>query len=468
MASESRPLIALVGRANVGKSTLFNTLTRSRASLVSDMPGLTRDRNYGEADIGGRTCVMIDSGGLLRKEEFAIDFRVDEQVRQAVEEADILLFVVDGRDGLTAIDEKIAMELRKTRKPVVLVVNKSDFLDPDIVLADFHRLGMATLLAVAAEHRRGISALVEAVTQLLPEKAHKATGECEETKNVATVTEEGIELAVLGRPNAGKSTLLNCLIGMERLVVSPIAGTTRDAISVPYIDNKGDRFTLIDTAGIRRKARVKNKVEKFSIVKALEAIERANVVMLVLDAQAGIGEQDAHLLGEITRRGRALIIVINKWDHLCEQRKEQVRKQFDRKLHFVDYAQVFYISALHGRNVRRLIPAVKRVYRSAMAEISTNEWNQALKNAYRHHQPPMVNGHAVKLRYAHQGGKNPPHVIIHGVRTSDIPPSYSQYLSKYFRRAFALHGTPIRISYRDKAKTDVSRDGKNAEPGFER
>ena len=451
MASESRPRIALVGRANVGKSTLFNTLTRSRASLVSDMPGLTRDRNYREADIGGRACVLIDSGGLLREEESAIDFRVDEQVRQAVEEADILLFVVDGRDGLTAVDEKIAMELRKTRKPVVLVVNKSDFLDPDIVLADFYRLGMAPLLAVAAEHRRGIDALVEAVAQLLPEKAHKATDGGEETHSAATVT-EGIELAVLGRPNAGKSTLLNCLIGVERLVVSPIAGTTRDAISVPYIDNKGDRFTLIDTAGIRRKARVKNKVEKFSIVKALAAIERANVVILVLDAQAGIAEQDAHLLGEITRRGRALIIVVNKWDRLGEEGKARVRKQLDRKLHFVDYAQVFYISALHGRNVRRLIPAVKRVYRSAMAEISTNEWNQALENAYRHHQPPMVDGHAVKLRYAHQGGKNPPHVIIHGVRTRDIPPSYSQYLSKWFRRAFALHGTPIRISYRDKER----------------
>ena len=450
MAKALRPHIALVGRANVGKSTLFNTLTRSRNSLVSDMPGLTRDRNYGEVALGGRSCVLIDSGGLLREEESAIDFRVDEQVHQAVAEADVLLFVVDGRDGLTAVDEKIAAKLRKTRKPVVLVVNKTDFRDPDIVCADFHQLGMAPVLAIAAEHRRGIDKLTETVAELLPDEA-SVTAYGNETADAPTFSAgERIRLAVLGRPNAGKSTLLNRLIGSERLVVSPIAGTTRDAISIPYLDGKGNRFTLIDTAGIRRKARVTDKVEKFSIVKALEAIERANVVILVLDAQAGIGDQDAHLLGEITRRGRALIIAVNKWDHLCEEARAEARKQFDRKLHFVDYAQVFYVSALRGSNVCRLIPAVRRVYRSAMAEISTNKWSDALENAYRHHQPPLIDGHAVKLRYAHQGGRNPPHVIVHGTRTSTIPASYTRYLSKCFRRTFALHGTPIRISYRDK------------------
>lgn len=449
MTEQSRPHIALVGRANVGKSTLFNVLTRSRNSLVSDMPGLTRDRNYGETSIGGRSCVLIDSGGLLRAEESAIDFRVDEQVYQAVAEADVLLFVVDGRDGLTTVDEKIAAQLRKTCKPVALIVNKTDSRDPDIVCADFYRLGMAPVLAVAAEHRQGIDRLGEAVAELLPDDAFESV-RAREIAVVPTASEgDNIRLAVLGRPNVGKSTLLNRLIGSERLVVSPVAGTTRDAISIPYLDATGKRFTLIDTAGIRRKTRVKDKVEKFSIVKALEAIERANVVMLVLDAQAGISDQDAHLLGEITRRGRALIIVVNKWDHLCEEARARARSQFERKLHFVDYAQVFYVSALHGRNTRRLIPAVRQVYRSAMAEIPTNKWSEALASAYRHHRPPLISGHAVKLRYAHQGGRNPPHVIIHGSRTQSIPASYTQYLSKYFRRAFALDGTPIRISYRD-------------------
>lgn len=446
-----KPVVALVGRPNVGKSTLFNTLTRTRSSIVSDMPGLTRDRNYGTAMLGEIECRLIDTGGLLREEEEEIDFRVDNQARQAVEEADIVVFVLDGKDGLTSIDEKIAQELRCTKKPVLVAVNKTDFADPDIILADFYQLGFPKIIAIAAEHRRGINILGKTIVEMV-ETLPQEQFYLKEDETIAdeTLIDQGIQLAVLGRPNAGKSTLLNRLIGEERLVASPVAGTTRDAIAIPYTDIDGTLFTLIDTAGIRRKARVNDKVEKFSIVKALEAVERANVVILVLDAHEGVSEQDAHLLGEITRRGRGLIIAVNKWDHLSNDEREDIKLQFERKLHFVDYAEVFYISALHGSNIRRLLPAVKRVYECAMAEVSTNKWTEALQLAYRRHQPPLVNGHAIKLQYAHQGGKNPPHVIIHGSRTTNVPDSYTIYLSKFFRRYFELHGTPIRISYRDK------------------
>ena len=444
-----KPLVALVGRPNVGKSTLFNALTRSRDSLVSDTPGLTRDRNYGEARLMDMPCRIIDTGGLLREEEAQIDYRVDQQARAAVNEADVVVFLVDGRDGLTAVDEQIAQELRRSHKPVILAVNKTDFADPDLILADFYALGIADTLAIAAEHRRGINRLAERIIARLHELPDAE--QFGEPDDAAEGADDSIALAVIGRPNTGKSTLLNRLIGEERLVASPVAGTTRDAIAIPYEDDTGDRFTLIDTAGIRRKARVNDKIEKFSIVKTLDAIERANVVILMLDAHEGVSEQDAHLLGEITRRGRGLIIAINKWDHLDAEQRETIRQQFTRKLHFVDYAEVFYISALHGSNIRKLLPAVKKVYRSAMAELSTNKLTEALETAYHRHQPPLVQGRSIKLQYAHQGGRNPPHIIIHGTRTTNVPDSYTTYLSKFFRKQFKLHGTPIRISYRDKA-----------------
>lgn len=441
------PVIALVGRPNVGKSTLFNALTRRRDSIVSDMPGLTRDRNYGRAQLDDMLCHLIDTGGLLREEEEHIDFRVDTQARLAVEEADIVVFITDGREGLTTVDEQIAVELRHSQKPIILAVNKTDFADPDIILADFYRLGFNDIVAIAAEHRRGVQQLGRKISSLL-KTLPNAPLFAEEDK---FLKEEGIALAVIGRPNAGKSTLLNRLIGEERLVASPLAGTTRDAIEIPYQDSKGDSFTLIDTAGVRRKARVTDKVEKFSIVKALAAIERANVVLLLLDAHEGVSDQDAHLLGEIVRRGRGIIIAVNKWDHLDTEAREQIKKQLERKLHFIDYAEIFFISALHGSNIRQLLPAVKKVYRSVMAELSTNKLTEALQLAYHRHPPPLVNGYAVKLQYAHQGGRNPPHIIIHGTRTTNISASYEQYLSKFFRRHFHLAGTPVRISFRDKA-----------------
>ncbi|MDO4642687.1 MAG: ribosome biogenesis GTPase Der [Cardiobacteriaceae bacterium] len=447
-----KPLIALVGRPNVGKSTLFNALTRRRDSLVSDTPGLTRDRNYGEAELEGISCRIIDTGGLLREEEAQIDYRVDKQARAAIEEADLVIFVVDGRDGLTVVDEQIAIELRHSRKPIILAVNKTDFADPDLVLADFYSLGFVDPLAIAAEHRRGIQKLIQCAILRLSELSDAALFTMPETHETE---EKGIALAVIGRPNTGKSTLLNRLIGEERLVASPVAGTTRDAIAIPYQDAHGDYFTLIDTAGVRRKARVSDKIEKFSIVKTLEAIDRANVVLLLLDAHEGVSDQDAHLLGEIIQHGRGLIIAINKWDHLDSEQREQIRKQFERKLHFVDYAEVFYISALHGSNIRKLLPAVKKVYRSAMVELSTNRLTEALELAYRRHQPPLVQGYSIKLQYAHQGGRNPPHIIIHGTRTTNVPASYEKYLSKFFRQYFKLDGTPVRISFRDKANPYV-------------
>ncbi|MBV7434291.1 ribosome biogenesis GTPase Der [Cardiobacteriaceae bacterium TAE3-ERU3] len=443
------PLIALVGRPNVGKSTLFNALTRTRDSIVSDMPGLTRDRNYGSAVLNDRQCRIVDTGGLLRDEEAEIDYRVDSQARAAVEEADVVVLVLDGRDGLNAVDDQIVQELRKIRKPLIVAVNKTDFADPDVVMADFYTLGFGDMVAIAAEHRRGLRKLSELITAKLDElgEDHFLT---DDEFHTESSSEDGIALAVVGRPNAGKSTLLNRLIGEDRLVASPVAGTTRDAISIAYTDQDGETFTLIDTAGIRRRARVQDKVEKFSVVKTLDAIERANVVLLLLDAHEGVTDQDAHLLGEIVKRGRALVIAINKWDHLSEHDREQVKIQFERKLRFVDYAKVFFISALHGSNIRQLLPAVKSAYHAAMTELSTNKLSEALKLAYKRHQPPLVNGYPIKLQYAHQGGRNPPHIIIHGSRTTNVPSTYEQYLSKFFRKHFKLDGTPVRISFRDK------------------
>lgn len=436
-------VIALVGRPNVGKSTLFNTLTRSRASIVSDLPGLTRDRNYGQADILGLPCTVIDTGGLLREEEALIDAHVDHQARLAIEEADVIVFMVDGREGLNSVDEAIAQELRRSHKPILLAVNKTDFADPDVLMADFYALGIQPMLAIAAEHKRGLRQLQQAIRELLGEREQAAD-------EVLPEGDQGLMLAVLGRPNAGKSSLLNRLLGEERLVASAQAGTTRDSIFIPYTGHDGQRYTLVDTAGIRRKSRVDDKVEKFSIVKALEAIEKANVVLLVLDAHEGIGDQDAHLLGEITRRGRALVIVMNKWDGLDEEAQEALLKQFERKLRFVDYAEVLQVSALRGTRMRQILPAVQRAYQAAMTEIPTHKLTEALQYAYHKHQPPLVQGYSIKMQYAHQGGKNPPHIIIHGSRTSNVPDSYTQYLAKFFRQHFQLQGTPVRISYRDK------------------
>lgn len=437
------PKIALVGRPNVGKSTLFNLLTRTRDSLVSDVAGLTRDRNYGRAIINDKPYLVIDTGGLLRQEESEIDFLVDRQVHQAVIEADLVIFVVDAKDGLTAIDETIAKQLRILQKPIILAVNKTDFADPAILVADFFSLGFDRTLPISAEHRRGIGQLSNLIEESLDNLNQNFSDQDFEE-------EKGIMLAIIGRPNSGKSTLINRLLGEERLVASPVAGTTRDAVKVLYQTDKGQQFTLIDTAGIRRKSRVSDKIEKFSIVKTLEAVDKANVVLLLIDANEGVNDQDAHLLGEIVKRGRALIIAINKSDNLTAEQREAIKLQYARKLKFVDYAQLFFVSALKGSNVNKLLPAVEKAYNSAMTVLSTNKLTEALQIAYKKHQPPLANGLPIKLQYAHQGGRNPPHIIIHGTRTSNVLASYQNYLSKFFRERFQLFGTPVRISFRDK------------------
>ncbi|MBP3194861.1 MAG: ribosome biogenesis GTPase Der [Cardiobacteriaceae bacterium] len=455
-----KPTIALLGRPNVGKSTLFNALTKTRAALVADTPGLTRDRRYGQCSLAGEKFTVIDTGGMLHDKEEKIDRQVDKQARTAADEADVLLLLLDGKSGLTSNDEEIAQELRMTKKPLIAVVNKTDFADPNLIAADFYSLGLP-LITISAEHRRGLKQMGEKIIELL-ENSTQYQEKLRNTEEITAKTEqdEGIKLAVLGRPNVGKSTLLNRLLGEERLVASPVAGTTRDAIFIPYEDEQGAKFTLIDTAGIRRKSQTHEKIEKFSIVKALEAIEYANVVILVLDAKSGIAEQDAKLLGEITRRGRAIIIAVNKWDNIEPEQREEIKSDLERKLHFINFAEVFYISALCGSNIRKLLPAVKKAHRNAFADLSSNELTNALQTAYHKHQPPLVQGKAIKFQYAHQGGKNPPHIIIHGSRTTKVPESYTQYLINFFRREFKLDGTAIRISYRDKENPFNNRHGR--------
>lgn len=441
-----QPLLALVGRPNVGKSTLYNALTRSNDSLVSDVAGLTRDRQYGEVRYQDLHFRVVDTGGMLRSEEEVIDVQVDSQARQAIDEADAVAFLVDGREGLNPDDLRIAHALRRQNKPVLLLVNKTDFADPHVSVAEFYELGLGEPLPIAAAHRRGLNRVVDTLRQLWADRLV----ETEETFCEENV-QNAIKLAVVGRPNVGKSTLINALIDEERLVASDIAGTTRDSIAVPF-QALGRDFVLIDTAGVRRRARVQEKIEKFSVIKTLESIERAHVVLLVLDAHEGIAEQDAHLLGLITRAGRSLVIAVNKWDDLEPYLVAQTQAQLERKLNFVDYAEIHYISAKNRKNLKSLLPAVQRAHRCAMIEFNTNQLTQTLQEAYIRHQPPLVaGGKHIKMQYAHQGGKNPPTIIIHGSRLEHVPQSYTQYLMNYFRKAYRLSGTPIRIEYRSKS-----------------
>jgi GTP-binding protein len=428
------PVVTLVGRPNVGKSTLFNRLTKSRDALVADFPGLTRDRQYGVGRLGPGAYIVVDTGGLGGRAE-GVEALMERQVVLAVEEADHLLFLVDARDGCTGTDEEIAERLRRTGKPVTLVVNKTDQSDPALATAEFHALGLGEPVAIAAAQGRGVRPLMEAVLARLPQ----AEAPPEE--------ETGIQIAVVGRPNAGKSTLINRLLGEERVVACDIPGTTRDSIFVPF-ERAGRRYTLIDTAGVRRRARVRDAVEKFSVVKTLQAIETSNVVILLLDARAGVGEQDATLAGHVVESGRALVIAVNKWDGLAGDEREAVRRTLSRKLGFLDFAATHFVSALHGSGVGLLLDEVDRVYANAARDLPTPEINRVLEAAVAEHQPPLVHGRRIKLRYAHQGGRNPPVVVIHGNQTEALPESYRRYLVNYFRRALDLAGTPLRIELR--------------------
>ncbi|MFP4243824.1 MAG: ribosome biogenesis GTPase Der [Ectothiorhodospira sp.] len=433
-----KPVIALVGRPNVGKSTLFNQLTRSRDALVADLPGLTRDRQYGSGRVGGFGYMLVDTGGLSGEAE-TLDTLMARQTRQAIQESDLILFMVDGREGLSAADETIAGELRGFGKPVLLVLNKTDGVDPDAAATEFYGLGLGPPIPIAAAHGRGVTGLMRAVKEVLP---HLEDPDEEEKERWP-----GIRIAFVGRPNAGKSTLVNRILGEERLLASEIPGTTRDSVYVPF-ERDGQVYTLIDTAGVRRRSRVKETVEKFSVVKTLQAIEAAHVVIFLLDARQGIAEQDAHLLGMVLEAGRALVVAVNKWDGLSQEERERVRMDVALRLPFLDFAEYRFISALHGSGVGDLFGAVQRAHGAAGLKVSTPELTRLLERAVAEHQPPLVRGRRIKLRYAHQGGRMPPVFVIHGNQTDELPGSYKRYLNNFFRQQLQLVGTPIRMEFR--------------------
>lgn len=430
------PVIALVGRPNVGKSTLFNYFTRSRDALVANYPGLTRDRQYGRVKRGNRDCLVIDTSGIADETD-GIDAVAIRQVQAAIDEADIVLFMVDAKEGLNASDEVIARQLRKKAKKVILVCNKIDGKNIDHVSAEFHTLGIGLPVPVTATHGRGVTQLLELVDALLP-----AQGDDEEADRP-----KGIAIAVVGRPNVGKSTLVNRLLGEERVVVFDEPGTTRDSVFIPF-DRDGEHFVLIDTAGMRRKARISDVVEKFSVIKTLQAIEQANVVIYLIDASEGITDQDASLLGLVLEAGRALVIGLNKWDGLSSDQREKVKRQLELKLPFLEFAEKYFISALHGTGVGNLFDVVDDLYAASMVDMSTSKLTTILKEAIAQHQPPLVKGRRIKLKFAHQGGHNPPIVIIHGNQTSEVPSAYKRFLVNWFRDKLELEGTPIRIQFR--------------------
>ncbi|AUQ26322.1 ribosome biogenesis GTPase Der [Dickeya zeae] len=466
------PVVALVGRPNVGKSTLFNRLTRTRDALVADFPGLTRDRKYGRAEVEGNEFIIIDTGGIDGTED-GVETRMAEQSLLAIEEADIVLFLVDARDGLMPADHAIAQHLRSREKDTFLVANKVDGIDIDTGIADFYSLGLGDVYPIAASHGRGVTSLLEKV--LLPfatEPLQEARELTEEEANAAYWAEQlgegnddGIEgddvdgnapnfeglpikLAIVGRPNVGKSTLTNRILGEDRVVVYDMPGTTRDSIYIP-MERDGRDYVLIDTAGVRKRGKITDTVEKFSVIKTLQAIEDANVVLLVIDAREGISDQDLSLLGFILNSGRSLVIVVNKWDGLTQEVKDQVKETLDLRLGFIDFARIHFISALHGSGVGNLFESVNEAYECSTRRVGTAMLTRIMQMAADDHQPPLVRGRRVKLKYAHAGGYNPPIVVIHGNQVKDLPDSYKRYLMNYYRRSLDVMGTPIRIQFKE-------------------
>jgi GTPase len=429
------PVVALIGRPNVGKSTLFNAMTGTRDALVADFPGLTRDRQYGYARRTNVPCIVVDTGGLVEKAG-KIESLMVEQTERAIGEADRLIVVVDGRAGITP-EDRFAVELaRRSGKPVVLAVNKTEGFDRHAAVADFHELGLGEPVAVAAAHDQGVIALLEAALAGL----FAADYTVEEPNT-------GIKVAVIGRPNVGKSTLINRLLGENRMVAFDEPGTTRDSVMVPF-ERDGERYTLIDTAGLRRRARVEEAIEKFSVIKTLQAIETAHVVVAVVDAHDNVVEQDASLLGAVIEQGRALVLAVNKWDNIPVEQRDLIRAQLAERLSFADFAPVHFISARHGSGVGELFAAVRRAYVAANRDLSTPELTRVLEAAVESHQPPLVSGRRIKLRYAHQGGRNPPVIVIHGNQTDHVPDAYRRYLVNVYRKAFDLSGTPVRVAFR--------------------
>jgi GTP-binding protein len=431
------PVIALVGRPNVGKSTLFNVLTGTRDAIVADVPGLTRDRQYGFGRVGPMPFVVIDTGGLVENPK-GIEAQMRAQTERAVAEADRLILLVDGRAGLTPQDDFVAREIRKSGKPTTLAVNKAEGLDLDLAAADFHALGLGEPLGISASHGQGCEELME----------HALAGlETELTAEATDPAAEGVRIAIIGRPNVGKSTLVNRLIGEERVIASDQPGTTRDSILVPF-ERDGRKFQLIDTAGMRRRARVEDVIERASVAKTLQAIDEAHVVILVVDAHDTVSEQDASVLGVALHRGRSLIIAINKWDGIPPEQREEIHRQLSLRLDFVPFAPLHFISARHGTGVGELMQSTVRAYEASMREMPTKALTRTLEHALTVHQPPLVHGRRIKLRYAHQGGRNPPRIVIHGNQTSSVPDAYTRYLVNIFRKTFDLFATPVVIEYR--------------------
>ena len=450
------PVVALVGRPNVGKSTLFNRLTNTRDALVADFPGLTRDRKYGQATWEQKQFIVVDTGGITGEEE-GIDAEMAHQSLRAIDEADVVLFLVDARAGLLPADIGIAEHLRKVNKKLFVVANKVDGIDGDSESADFYTLGLGTIHQIAAAHGRGVSLLLEqALTplaeefpdmQVQPKEVHEeldAEQQLERLKNLP------IKLAIVGKPNVGKSTLTNRILGEDRVVVFDMPGTTRDSVYIP-LERDGREYILIDTAGVRRRKRVADAVEKFSIVKTLQAIEEANVVLMVIDAREGIADQDLSLLGYILNSGRSLVVAVNKWDGLSTDIKDDIKRELDRRLGFIDFARLHFISALHGSGVGNLFESVIEAYDSATQRVGTAMLTQIMEMAQAEHQPPMVRGRRVKMKYAHAGGYNPPVIVIHGNQVDDLPGSYKRYLMNYYRKSLKVMGTPIKIEFREGA-----------------
>lgn len=455
------PVVALVGRPNVGKSTLFNALTRSRDALVADQPGVTRDRHYGICALGEGRFVLVDTGGLNEARD-GLDALTERQSRTAIAEADLVVLVVDARDGLLPIDETIVRELRGQGKPFLVAVNKTDGLDAAAALAEFAPLGARLGPALAAAHRRGVPALVELIHRLLaelgrpalpspcePDAARKGGSGLEQEPETAKPEQHHgpVRVCIVGRPNVGKSTLVNRLLGEERVIASEVPGTTRDPIAVE-LERDGRQYLLIDTAGVRRRARVEEGIEKFSVIKTLQSIEAAEVVILMLDGTQGVTDQDATLLGHVLDAGRALVIAINKWDGLGETEREHCRATLGRKLAYVRFARRVTISALHGSGLRELMRAVDEAEHSASRRLSAHQLTTALAEAVAAYQPPLVRGRSAKLRYAHPGGTHPPRIVVHGNRVDTLPPSYLRYLENHFRERFGLVGTPLRFEFR--------------------
>lgn len=454
-----RPVVVLVGRPNVGKSTLFNRLTRSRDALVADEPGLTRDRRYGDGRCGRHEFIVVDTGGIVdptRREgrsghPAAIDDLVSQQSLQAIDEATVVFFMVDAREGLHPLDQDIARLLRQRGINTRVVVNKAEGLDQALVVSDFYTLGLGEPVAISAAHGDRVSALIDDVLETIVDETGKTEAE--------EVSSTGPRVAVVGRPNVGKSTLVNALLGEERVLTFDQPGTTRDSIVIPF-ERQGRPYVLVDTAGVRRRKRVSEVVEKFSIIKTLQAIDEANVVILVIDGSEGVTDQDLSLAGYVLERGRAVVVAVNKWDKTDADQRDACRREVDRRLPFLGFAELHFISALRGEGIGKVLAAADRAYQAATREMSTSRLNEVLRQAVEKTPPPMRHGRRIKLKFAHQGGRNPPTVVIHGNQAEAVPAHYRRYLINVFRKAFDLQGTPVRVEFRQGVNPFAGRRSK--------